>query len=110
MSSKVKKLRPRKKHKFPGYPLYPSQEDIFEREKEESDLDPENPAIKKWPNEKPGHKNVKDFEEDVSGNDLDVPGAELDDLFEHAGSEDEENNHYSIGGDEHHNLEEGLWE
>ena len=34
---------------------------------------------------------------DYSGNDLDVPGAELDDEQEKIGSEDEENNSYSLG-------------
>lgn len=34
---------------------------------------------------------------DFSGGDLDVPGAELDDLDEEMGSEDEENNSYSLG-------------
>jgi hypothetical protein len=38
--------------------------------------------------------------------DLDIPGAELDDLNEQIGSEDEENNYYSLGGDNHENLEE----
>jgi hypothetical protein len=37
---------------------------------------------------------------------LDIPGSELDDDAEETGSEDEENNYYSIGGDEHDNLEE----
>jgi hypothetical protein len=36
---------------------------------------------------------------DFSGEDLDVPGAELDDEDEDIGSEDEENNPYSLGGD-----------
>lgn len=36
---------------------------------------------------------------DFTGNDLDVPGAELDDEQEEKGSEDEENNSYSLGGD-----------
>ena len=40
------------------------------------------------------------------GSDLDIPGAELDDEDESIGSEDEENNYYSIGGDNHDNLEE----
>jgi hypothetical protein len=44
-------------------------------------------------------------EEDMSGGDLDIPGSELDDAQEEIGSEDEENNHYSIGGD-NHDLEE----
>lgn len=38
--------------------------------------------------------------------DLDVPGAELDDAQEVVGSEDEENNYYSIGGDRHNDLDE----
>lgn len=33
---------------------------------------------------------------DFSGDDLDVPGAELDDAQEKLGSEDEENNSYSL--------------
>lgn len=36
---------------------------------------------------------------DLSGDDLDVPGAELDDDNEILGEEDEENNPYSLGGD-----------
>lgn len=36
-----------------------------------------------------------------TGSDLDVPGAELDDDMEELGSEDEENNYYSLGGDNH---------
>ncbi len=43
---------------------------------------------------------------DFSGNDLDVPGAELDDEQESIGSEDEENNNYSLGGGNHNDLEE----
>jgi len=43
---------------------------------------------------------------DFTGNDLDVPGSELDDESESVGSEDEENNSYSLGGDDHDELEE----
>jgi hypothetical protein len=50
--------------------------------------------------------NEKDFNEDHSGADLDVPGSELDDEQEGVGSEDEENNYYSTGGDAHNNLDE----
>ncbi|RFM36742.1 hypothetical protein [Chitinophaga silvisoli] len=35
----------------------------------------------------------------LSGEDLDVPGSELDDDNESQGAEDEENNPYSVGGD-----------
>jgi hypothetical protein len=44
---------------------------------------------------------------DMAGEDLDVPGAELDDQNESIGSEDEENNSYSIGGDRHEDRMEG---
>ena len=50
--------------------------------------------------------NEKDFEDDLSGEDLDIPGAELDDSNEEIGEEDEENNYYSLGGDNHDDLEE----
>ena len=43
---------------------------------------------------------------DFSGEDLDVPGNELDDDAEAIGSEDEENNSYSLGGENHNDLEE----
>lgn len=36
---------------------------------------------------------------DFAGEDLDIPGSELDDEQEDLGSEDEENNHYSRGQD-----------
>ena len=42
----------------------------------------------------------------VGGDDLDIPGAELDNQNEEIGEEDEENNYYSLGGDRHENLEE----
>ncbi|MEJ0103607.1 MAG: hypothetical protein WDO19_14110 [Bacteroidota bacterium] len=38
--------------------------------------------------------------------DLDVPGAEADDKDELVGEEDEENNYYSLGGENHEDLEE----
>jgi hypothetical protein len=43
---------------------------------------------------------------DFSAKDLDIPGSELDDDKEELGSEDEENNSYSLGGDNHEDLEE----
>lgn len=41
---------------------------------------------------------------DFAGEDLDVPGSEMDDSQEMLGSEDEENNSYSIGSDRHDDL------
>jgi len=86
---------------LPGYPLYPESEDVYSKWKEESEISPEDPSKLKVANEIPSGKNEKEFSEDVSGGDLDVPGAELDDAQENVGSEDEENNYYSLGGDNH---------
>ena len=41
-----------------------------------------------------------------TGDDLDIPGSELDNSDENIGEEDEENNYYSLGGDDKENLEE----
>lgn len=48
------------------------------------------------------HARVDELEEEQ---DLDVPGAKMNDE-EALGQEDEENNYYSLGGDRHENLEE----
>lgn len=42
-----------------------------------------------------------------TGADLDVPGSETDDGNEDIGEEDEENNYYSLGGDNHTNIDDG---
>jgi hypothetical protein len=94
------------KDNLPGYPSYPSNEDIYSKDKEEKDIDPEDISKIKAPNEKPESRNEKDFKEDVTGEDLDIPGSEMDEEEENFGSEDEENNFYSLGGDDHNDLEE----
>lgn len=43
---------------------------------------------------------------DTHSIELDVPGDDMDDENELIGEEDEENNYYSIGGDNHEDLEE----
>ena len=91
---------------FPGYPTYPSSNDIYQQSKEESELNPENLSKKKTPNKDDGTMNEKSFKDDMVGDDLDVPGSELDDQQESVGSEDEENNYYSLGGDNHNDLDE----
>lgn len=90
---------------FPGYPYYLPSEDIYNQDEKEMELNPENPSKKKTPNATSTF-NEKTFKEAMSGGDLDVPGAELDDQQESVGSEDEENNYYSLGGDNHNDLEE----
>ena len=74
----------RKKKKIWGDPEYPESEDIFSRDKKT----------------KLGDETTKMPEG------LDVPGAELDDKDEEIGEEDEENNYYSLGGDDHNDLDE----
>lgn len=92
--------------KFPDYPTYPPREDIYNNNIEETEIDPEDISKTKVSNENDGVWNEKNFYEDKSGNDLDIPGSELDDEQENIGNEDEENNGYSIGGDNHNDLEE----
>jgi hypothetical protein len=91
---------------FPGYPLYPSGDDIYNQSHREGSIDPEDITKTKTPIEPIGTMNEKEFKNHVSGDDLDIPGSELDDVQENIGSEDEENNGYSIGGDNHDDLEE----
>lgn len=71
---------------YPQNVQYPSSEDIYNKEEKENLI----PAD----------------EGEEMANDLDVPGAELDDAGEMIGEEDEENNYYSLGGDNHDDLEE----
>jgi hypothetical protein len=87
MNKQIKKTREASEEdkKFP-LPIYNKEDDIYSVEKEvplndeETDITPEG--------------------------DLDIPGSELDDADENIGEEDEENNFYSLGGDDHNNLEE----
>ena len=95
-----------KKPNLKGYPENPASEGVYSKWKEETELNPEDITKKKAPNEKTGTMNEHDFSDDMSGLDLDVPGSELDDQQERVGSEDEENNYYSIGGDDHNDLDE----
>jgi len=96
------------KNDMPGYPLYPSSDDIYNKYHKEGDVDPEDITKKRTAVPRPtsGKNNEQEFADDMSGSDLDVPGSELDDEQENLGSEDEENNYYSIGGDDHNDLDE----
>jgi hypothetical protein len=82
------------KEEFPGYPHYPEKDDIYSKEKEDH-LNEDGSMIK-----------AKTKTEKILGDELDVPGSELDDTDEVLGEEDEENNYYSLGGDNHDDLEE----
>jgi hypothetical protein len=91
-----------------GYPQYPSSEDIYGKYHKDRKIDPEDPSSTIIPfyNINTGKFKEMDFLEDLTGEDLDIPGSELDDDLEFIGSEDEENNYYSLGGDNHNDLEE----
>jgi hypothetical protein len=80
--------------KFP-LPIYSEDEDIYKKEKEVGYEEDEQESLHKIKGK------VK-----KEGDDLDVPGSDLDDADEAIGEEDEENNYYSLGGDDHQDLEE----
>lgn len=84
---------------------YNPKDDIYNKGKKEENLNPDDNSLL-VENEMEGLMNEKDFETDHTGDDLDIPGAELDDNNEAIGEEDEENNYYSLGGDNHDDLEE----
>lgn len=86
-----------KEKDFPGYPPYPKKDDIYNKEEEESLDESEE---KKDPKTR-----TVDGENISMENGMDVPGSELDDENEEIGEEDEENNYYSLGGDNHDDPE-----
>lgn len=93
---------------FPGYPSYPENEDIYNTDRRASELNPDDNSLIKT--EKPGKWNEKDFDEVVNGDDLDLPNIELDMHDGRLGIEDEENDYFSLGGDNHDDLEEDRLE
>jgi len=87
-----------------GYPVYPPEEDIYIQALKESTISTE--AISKIKVSKEEEIVEIDTVKDLSDIDLDIPGSELDDEQEIIGNEDEENNYYSLGGDDHNDLDE----
>lgn len=98
----VKRKKIETSEELPGYKPYPDSEDIYAKDKE-TDIDPEKLAEKAEP--VVDDESLKKQAAILSGG-LDVPGDELDDEAESKGAEDEENNYYSLGGDNHVDLEE----
>ncbi len=95
-------------NKIPDSLNYPPSEDIYNQGQKESDIDPEDTSKNKTfdNSDYPSKNNEKSFEEDVSGSDLDIPGSQFDNWQVDINAEDEENEYYSIGGDNHKDLEE----
>jgi hypothetical protein len=75
----------------------PKSEDIYDRSQK---------AINIHQSKEEDELKDAELNEDLMGDDMDVPGSDLDDGEEAIGTEDEENNYYSIGGDEHNDLDE----
>ncbi|MFI5263364.1 MAG: hypothetical protein ACHQM6_02485 [Candidatus Kapaibacterium sp.] len=95
--------------KLPGYPIYPADQDIYSREEKEPNLNPDDNS--EITNVEPGTKwNEEDYDSTLSGDDLDVPGSETSGQEETPGKEDEENSYYSLGGDDHDDLDESHGE
>lgn len=82
------------KKKVFGDPEYSASDDIYNREEKLPFNDKELPK-------KQDGKGAYNLDEG-----LDVPGAAQDDADEFIGEEDEENNYYSLGGDDHNDLDE----
>ena len=89
---------------------YAPEDDIYARQKEMQDINPEDISAKKIPNEENDFPKEIDVFNHFDGDDLDVPGTELDDADEMIGEEDEENNYYSIAGDNYKELEEDHYD
>ncbi|MDP3446306.1 MAG: hypothetical protein Q8T08_25900 [Ignavibacteria bacterium] len=94
-----------KENNIEGYPIYPKGEDIYENFHEEEDINPEDTSKTKETNSNNASRR-EELDDVFNENDLDIPGAELDDEQEDIGNEDEENNYYSLGGDDHNDLDE----
>lgn len=74
---------------------YPANQDIYAQDKPITNSDVEKVSTNDELNTKENLWNENSFDKEQEGNDLDVPGSELDDTQENIGSEDEENNYYS---------------
>jgi hypothetical protein len=99
MSDKKKSPPVTSDEKYPKIKPYPAKDDIYNRSEKEEDIDPEDMTKSKTRNENPDEENEKYFDEDMTAEDLDIPGNEEDEEAEGNGVEDEENNYYSLGGD-----------
>jgi len=95
------------------YPLSTVNENIYYKSVEEVNINPEDVTKLKDFNQIFNKEQANEidpidigFNQYKSGDDLDVPGAELDDEQEAIGNEDEENNYYSLGGDNHDDVDD----
>lgn len=83
---------------YPDYLEYPEGEDIYSKDKE-TEIDPEKLAERPVKAENGAEEDILKKNPHQISNPIDIPGSELDDILEESGSEDEENNYYSLGSD-----------
>jgi hypothetical protein len=99
-------MNKKEKKEIPDELKYPPEEDIYNK-----GIRAGNKIVDENSDFETGYKGASEIEElnfrkKHENGELDVPGAEQDDIAEEIGAEDEENNYYSLGGDNHENLEE----
>jgi len=92
-----------------GYPLYPETEDIYNRFKKDRSLDPED-ITKINGFEVVGKTTEKDFTDDFTRSNLDIQGVDVNDSEEIVEIEDEEIDYFSLGGEDHTDLEVKMWD
>jgi hypothetical protein len=103
---RTKKFQKPVDESFPAYPQYPESEDIYSKAEKIADINPDdNSKLKDKPLEE-DEWNEKAPDVLLTGEDLDIPDLEELEQNEDIGEEDEENSYYSLGGDEHNDLEE----
>jgi hypothetical protein len=75
---------------------YPASEDIYARKTKADGINPDDNSEITEPNEEDDVMNEKSYDDELTGDDLDIPEAEEDNSQQANGSEDEENNYYSL--------------
>jgi hypothetical protein len=102
MSNEEQKPGKDKETDFPGYPHTPPGEDIYKQEEKVARIDADEDGFVT----NSGKLITENANEETSIAGLDVPGADIDADQEALGQGDEENQYFSLGGDNHENLEE----
>lgn len=88
-----------------GYPLYPETEDIYSKFKKEKRIETEHESKLKV-KEFVGSGNDKDYIDDITWSELDIPEIESVDVGDVPDIDDEENDYFSLGVDDHIDPEE----
>ena len=89
---------------------YPPENDIYGRDNQAQDINPEDLSTKKATNELNDNPEEIDLCNNYDGIYLDMPGADLYDADEKIAEEDEESKYFSIAGENHMELEEDHYD